>query len=174
MGHLQARRRMWRGGRVVKENGRHERRRAGEEVMTRKRQMKSSSCVLTAEVVVRCTQIISCGVEWHAGEEERSTARSTLPLLSSQLKSPELSGSICPSNNSVWTRAVAERRSWIRVELLREKFSNKQQSTYPEARRRSAINFQKIMSIFTVGFLICTCTANINRDLLYLDLHGKY
>lgn len=51
------------GGRVVKENGRHERRRAGEEVMTRKRQMKRSSCVLTAEVVVRCTQIISRGVE---------------------------------------------------------------------------------------------------------------
>lgn len=62
-GTLAGERKNVKGGRVGKENGRLERRRAEEEVMTRKRQMKSSSCVLTAEVVVRCTQIISRGVE---------------------------------------------------------------------------------------------------------------
>lgn len=35
--------------------------------------MNSSSCVLTAEVVVRSAQIIGRGVGWHAGEEEGNT-----------------------------------------------------------------------------------------------------
>lgn len=45
-----------------------------------------SSCVLTAEVVVRCTPIIGRGVGWHAGEEERDTDGSALPQLSSHPK----------------------------------------------------------------------------------------